>query len=140
MKKLICGLCCVVIVFALNADVQAGSDLKWKSFKQYANQGNSDGKIIYIHFWATWCQYCHKMEKDTFGNPKVVAALNKDFYPIRVNTDKEPLIAGVFGVRGLPYNLFLTEDGKILAHRPGYVSPKTFLKILFAVNEQAASQ
>jgi thioredoxin-related protein len=70
----------------------------------------------------------------------VVAALNKDFYPIRVDTDKEPLVAGMFGVKGLPYNLFLTENGKILAHRPGYVPPATFLKILYSVNGIEVSQ
>ena len=135
MKKLVWALFCILIVFAFSADAQAGSDLNWKSFREYANQGGSGGKKIYIHFWAAWCQFCHKMDKDTFGNPKVVAALNKDFYPIRVNTDKEPLVAGMFGVRGLPHNLFLSEDGKILADHSGYVSPKTFLKILFSVND-----
>jgi thioredoxin-related protein len=127
-------------ICGIAVNVQADSELEWKTFKEYAEQGDSGGKKIYIHFWAVWCQYCHKMETDTFGHPSVVAALNKDFYPIRVDTDKEPLVAGMFGVKGLPYNLFLTENGKILAHRPGYVPPATFLKILYSVNGIEVSQ
>ena len=136
MKKFFCVCFCIFCFAGLAPETHAGPDLKWYSFKDYADQGNSGGKKIYIHFWAAWCRYCDRMERETFSNRSVIAALNKEFYPIKVNTDQEPLVAGMFGVRGLPSNLFLTEKGKILAHRPGFMSPKTFMKILRSVNNR----
>ena len=140
MKKYLFICICILFIVGFTADTFSGPNLRWNSFKDYADQGNSGGKKIFIHFWAAWCQYCYSMDRDTFSDPSVIAALNEEFYPIKVDTDKEPLVAGMFGVRGLPHNMFLTEEGKILANRPGYMPPQTFLQILRAIKNRDAVQ
>jgi thioredoxin-related protein len=124
----------VFLVFSGAAVADAASNsLKWYSFKEYATQRSSNDKNIFIHFWAQWCGYCSKMEKVTFRNPQVVSYLNENFFLIKVDTDREQYATRAFRVRGLPYNLFLTNEGDTIQIREGYIPPGKFMKILNAI-------
>jgi thioredoxin-related protein len=119
--------------------VQAASNtlkLKWYSFEEGMELGSSQGKKVFIHFWAQWCTYCHTMEKETFANPNVVDYLNRNFISVKVDTDREKTVSRLFRVNGLPDNWFFSARGQIIGHRPGYIPPDTFLKILEAVSSE----
>jgi thioredoxin-related protein len=47
-----------------------------------------------------------------------------------VDYDREKKISALFRVKGLPDNWFFSNDGEIIGHRPGYIPPNVFLKIL----------
>ena len=111
----------------------ANGSLKWHSIKEYAKLQDSVDKKIFIHFWAEWCTYCQQMEKETFANPAVASLLRKNFFLIKVNTDKDQRVANAFKVRGLPSNLFLSADGDVIARREGYIPPKLFMRVLEAI-------
>ncbi len=70
------------------------------------------------------------MEKKTFQDPNIIAYINKNFIPIKVNTDKEQSIALKFSVRGLPTNWFLAENGEKIGNRPGFIPPKDLISFL----------
>jgi thioredoxin-related protein len=113
------------------ADSRAASnELKWYSFDEGMAVGKSEGKKIFIHFWAEWCRYCRTMERKTFRNPSVIAYLKKNFISIKVDYDREKKLVSIFKVRGLPDNWFFSKDGEISKHQPGYIPPKKFLKLL----------
>ena len=115
------------------AGQQAHGSLKWHSIRDYAKLQDSVDKKILIHFWADWCTYCRKMEKETFANPAVAALLRENFFLIKVNTDKDQRVANAFNVRGLPSNLFLSENGSEIARREGYIPPRPFMRVLEAI-------
>ena len=122
----------IVICFAMAAEtgLAASNTIKWHSFKEGMVLGNSSKKKIYLNFHADWCRYCHVMEKKTFRNRSVVNYLNENFIAIKVDYDKEKRISALFKVKGLPDNWFFTRDGEIIGHRPGYIPPDVFLKLL----------
>ena len=124
--------CLIIICFAIVFEngLAASSGIKWHSFKEGMVLGNSTSKKIFLNFHADWCRYCHVMEKKTFKNRSVVNYLNKNFISIKVDFDKEKKISALFKVKGLPDNWFFSKDGEIIGHRPGYIPPDTFLKIL----------
>lgn len=128
-------LCLTLLVFSTQAPAgrSASGSLKWHSIRDYANVRSSVDRMIYIHFWAEWCSNCHKMEKETFGHPAVASLLRENFFLIKVNTDRDQKVADAFRVRGLPSNLFLSEDGSEIARRVGYIPPKTFKRVLEAI-------
>ena len=134
-NKTVITIAVVVIMAALMVPI-AGSEskpLKWYSFDEGVALGKSQGKKVFIHFWAEWCTYCHTMERETFQNNAVVRMLEKDFISIKVDTDREQALSEKFRVRGLPDNWFLAEDGDIVGHRPGYIPAEVFMKILESV-------
>ena len=70
------------------------------------------------------------MEDKTFKDPGVIASLNKDYVPIKVDVDRNRKISEMFRVRSLPDTWFIAENTEILGHRLGYIAPQQ-LKALF---------
>jgi thioredoxin-like negative regulator of GroEL len=77
------------------------------------------------------------MEDNTFKDPGVIASLNKDFIPIKVDVDENKQTSGLYRVNLLPDTWFIAEDAGIIGHQPGYISAeqlKKFLKSLLGDN------
>jgi len=108
----------------------ANSAIKWYSYQDSLRAGKEEGKKIFLNFYADWCTYCVKMEKETFRDPEVVAYLNKYFISTRVNSDRQQDLARKYNVQGLPSTWFLAEDGEAIGNLPGYIPAKMMLKIL----------
>jgi thioredoxin-related protein len=104
--------------------------IQWYSYAEGMAVSQSQNKKILINFWAEWCRYCRSMDTNTFADSSVVAYINRNFIPIRVNSDNEPKTANRYNVRGLPNTFFLSARGEKIANRPGYIPPKEMLSIL----------
>jgi uncharacterized protein YyaL (SSP411 family) len=74
------------------------------------------------------------MANTTFKDPNLIRYLNENFMPIMVNTDREPETAGNYGVAGLPYTMFLTEQGEPIFSVPGYIATDALMSMLKKVN------
>lgn len=98
--------------------------IAWQGFSEGMARGKSENKKVFVHFYASWCGACKTMENNTFSDPAVIAYLNENFIPIKVNTDREPGTSRMFRIRVLPDNWFIDEAGKPLGHQPGYIAPK----------------
>lgn len=84
---------------------------------------NTD-KYVLIDFYATWCLPCRKMEP-YFAE---IAAERPDAVKVlRVDVDKNPLIAQKFGVQALP-TIMLVKDQKILWTKEGYYEKSALLE------------
>lgn len=80
----------------------ASDSIQWYAYEEGTALAKKEHKKVYLHFWAEWCAYCKKMEKETFHNASVVAYLNRHFIAVKVNTDRETELADRFGVRAFP--------------------------------------
>jgi len=107
--------------------------LKWHSFDEGMALGKTQGKVVFVFFWADWCTYCHTMDRETFHNQSVVDLLEKNFIAVKVNSDREQKLSNLFRISGLPDNWFFSKSGSVLGHRPGYIPPDTFIKILRSI-------
>ncbi len=123
-------LIAIGFMIATNEGNAASTSVKWYSFDEGMALGQSQGKKIFMHFWAEWCRYCYTMEKKTFRNSAVIAYLNDNFISIKVNYDTEKRLVSMFKVRGLPDNWFFSKDGKDTKHQPGFIPPEKFLVML----------
>jgi thioredoxin-related protein len=92
--------------------------------------GKTEGKKVFLHFYADWCHYCKEMNKKTFSNKPVFTYINEHFVAIKVNRDKEKDVARKYPARGLPSSWFFKENGEKITELPGYVAPETFINIL----------
>ncbi len=114
----------------LPSGVAVSQEIQWHSFNAGMARGKFEKKKVFIHFYADWCAACKVMEKNTFKDPVVIASLNENFIPIKVNADREVQTASLFRVKGLPDNWFIGKDGEIIGHRPGYIPPDQLKNIL----------
>ncbi len=108
----------------------ASDGIQWQSYEEGISRGKAENKKVFLSFYADWCQYCKIMEKETFQNSAVIAYINRNFIPIKVNSDKEQQTAALYNVRGLPSTWFLSEKGERIGNRPGLISANEMLPVL----------
>lgn len=81
------------------------------------------GKVVFLHFGAPWCVWCHRME-DWMARPEIAAILDKNFVDVKVDTDrmtggKAELAKFCKKEGGIPWFVFLTAEGATLATSDG---------------------
>ena len=133
-KYLYCLTVIIVILSVFSFSFASSKSIKWYTYKEGIELSKKEGKKIFLHFYAGWCTYCKKMEKETFNDYSVASYLNDNFIPIKVNSDREIKIALDFGVKGLPSTWFIAENGERISGLPGYIPPKRLLNILKYIN------
>lgn len=126
----------VAIPLNVPSTALASDGITWYSYEEGMALAKTNNKKVYINFHAEWCGYCHKMEKETFKDSKVISYLNQNFVPIRINSDKEKALARQYRVRGLPDNIFTTGAGENIGNQPGYLGPADFMKVMAFVYEE----
>lgn len=109
------------------------------------SSSNLKGKVVFVHFWATWCRYCLKEiptlnelynqykdkgvtfvaltldEKDSKSVQMLKNHVKID-YPLAWGN--EEIVKKFSSFRGLPSTFIISPDWKIAQHIKGYV-PKT---------------
>ena len=92
-----------------------------------AEAGTRDTMVM-IEFYADWCNWCRRLDADTFSVPEVRHELAR-FVPIKVNGDKGGAeLAASFGVDSYPTLIFLDPDGNEMDRILGYLPPDRFLR------------
>lgn len=72
------------------------------------------------------------MDKTSYSDPVIVSAVNKNFIPIRVDTDKRPDVNRRYNLGGWPTTAFLDADGKIITGGT-YIPPEQMREVLRSV-------
>ena len=63
---------------------------------------------------AVWCHWCHVMDETTYSDMGVIAYINENFIPVRVDADMRPDIDSLYNQGGWPSTLVLTPEGNIV--------------------------
>lgn len=126
-----------VLATGLSAATAAG-EVVWNDYDNGLGLGKNSQKKIMINFWAKWCGYCKKMDKETFRAAKVVDYLNANFISIKINlnSDENKKLARAYQVNGLPATVFLAENGDKIGTRHGWVKADKFLELLEFVHTE----
>ena len=120
----------LILAICLIACNAYSDKIHWYSYDEGLKLAKTENKKVFLHFWAAWCGYCTKMVAQTFNDTSVADYLNKNFIPIKVNTDKEKGIAVKYKIRGLPDTCFLTGEGEKITNLAGYIPPDKLLPVL----------
>ncbi len=93
------------------------------------------GKPVLLDFYADWCVECKKLEKETFTDAQVRAALNDAVLlraDVTANDEVDQGLLRELGLFGPPAILFFDAEGR--ERRPyrlqGFVGPEPFVKHL----------
>jgi len=126
----------IIIAFS-SAAMAANQDINWYSYKNGMEKINNENKKGYIHFYTDWCTYCKLMNQKTFTDESVIAFLNENFVPIRVNAEEQRDVAKKYGVSKFPNNWFIGEDQAEIGKRPGFIPADIMLKMLQYVSSDS---
>ena len=121
--------------------LQTASHLPFQRVKSVAELdaaiANANGKTVVLGFYADWCTSCKEMEKLTFSDSKVKAAL-KDSVLLQVdvtaNSADDQALLKRFNLFGPPGIIFFDKTGVEITTRVfGYKNAEDFTQILNSV-------
>ena len=96
-------------------------------------EARARGQWVMLDYYADWCISCKEMERNTFADARVAAAL-ADLLPLQAdvtaNGPADQALLQRFGLVGPPATLFFGPDGQEQATRRiiGYLGPDEFLQ------------
>ncbi|MDP6550660.1 MAG: DUF255 domain-containing protein [Arenicellales bacterium] len=94
-------------------------------------------KLVYVSVGYFSCHWCHVMQGESYKNPGIAKALNRDFVPVKVDRELQPaldealmaFVQSTQGRGGWPLNVFLTPEGYPL-YAVLYVPPESFAEVI----------
>ncbi len=120
------------MVKAASSKIQfADYDLKEARLK-----AGSEGKLIFIDFYASWCTPCNWMDQTTFLDDEVADILNTSFISIKADIDQTLgyELKHVFDIKYLPTMLIFNSEGRILDRIEQTLSPLQMRALLKKYN------
>lgn len=114
-------------------DKNLQSSIGWYPWGDEAfKKAQKEDKPILLSIAGTWCHWCHVMDDGTYSDQQVVGEINKNFIPIRVDTDQRPDINTRYNLGGWPTTAFLTPEGDVIAGGT-YIPPEEMLEMISGV-------
>lgn len=124
MRKLAAA---VLAVFVFGAQAAPAADFRFSPESNKANlihwrqwgqapfsEAKKLRKPVLLALSAVWCHWCHVMDETTYSEADVIAYINENFIPVRVDADMRSDIDDLYNQGGWPSTLVLTPEGKIV--------------------------
>lgn len=124
-----------VILAAFFVPMNQGSRLAWEPYTPEAlTAAKTEGRPVFLEFYAEWCIPCHELDRYTFSNKKIQEALEpySRLHADLTNPDSETSQALLeqFNIQGVPTLLFLDANGEEVTRVDGFIEARDLLKIL----------
>lgn len=121
---------------------QTAKKIQWNhSLKAAHKLAIEQDKPLLIVFGASWCTYCHKLERETLGDKRITALVERDFIPVHLDFDRDAKVAKILEVERLPCTVVLSPQADLLSKYEGYAEFKEYQQMLqTALDKQAEIQ
>ena len=145
MKNILLGFT-LIILFGSFSKINDNLELKWLDWNTGYPLAKIQNKIILVDAYTDWCGWCKKMDRDTYTNPDIIKAINKDFVVIKFNPELENIVYELEGNKisgrelfgqltqgkstGFPTTYFIQPNKKQIQISAGYLAPDDFMKVL----------
>jgi len=118
------------------------SAINWVGTDKVYSDSADKKQCSFIFFYADWCGWCKKMEKETFSDTAVVRIINESFNAVRINGESDTLVVyrdsalscrgmvEYYGITGYPTTCFFKGAGQYIIPVLGYKSAQVFRQIL----------
>ena len=77
-------------------------------------RARNEHKPVLLSISATWCHWCHEMDRTSYADPAVESIVADRYVPVRVDADQRPDISDRYSLGGWPTTAFLTPDGDVI--------------------------
>lgn len=112
MKKIHLAIFAFVIILFSSAfsflpspkPLPATQEIEWLTWQQAQDKMKTAPKKIMIDVYTDWCGWCKRMDATTFQDPKIVQAMNKNFYAVKLDAEqREEIIFDNHSFKFIPF-------------------------------------
>lgn len=100
--------------FRYSPHANRAADVHWREWGDAAFAEAGADRLVFLHITAVWSRQCQRMDEGAFSAPEVIALLNEELVPIRVDADRLPHVQDRYIAGGWPTNALLTPTGEVL--------------------------
>jgi len=147
-----------ILITLFFAESLTAQKINWMTMNDALAAQEKHPKKIIMDVYTLWCGPCKLLDKKTFTNKKVIAFINKNYYPVKFNAEGTQEItyqdftytnpnyqpdrkgrnathsfSDALRLQGYPSLVFFDEKGGLIQSIPGYKTPKQleiFLKMI----------
>ena len=122
---------------------------QWLAFDDGLAKARTENKPIFVEFYADWCIFCKKFQKETIKDPKVARMLSEKFVYVRLNGENSENrvryngksfsnveLTQAFGISAYPSLVFLDSTSKPITMLAGFVPPREFMPVLDYIDQK----
>ena len=114
--------------------VSHSKEVEWNRWTPAVfERAKKDNRLVLVDFSAEWCSFCKKMDLTTWRDPQVLAVINENYIPVKVEDEVDSELAEKYRDYGRPAMIVLDADGKEIFKKTGYQTPQFMLWTLQGV-------
>jgi thioredoxin-like negative regulator of GroEL len=107
--------------------------IRWhKDLKTAHRVAMQQNRPLLVLFSASWCTFCHKLERETLREKAMVAFVERSFVPLLLDYDKDARVAKVLEVESLPCTVILSPHADLLGRFVGFAKSDSYRDTLQA--------
>jgi thiol-disulfide isomerase/thioredoxin/YHS domain-containing protein len=122
---------CIILIFGL-ASTPAFSveqEIAWtEDYDAAVQRAASANCVLLLHFYGDYCPPCKLLDKKTFHDPSLVAAINENVVAVRINAEKRKDLATKYNVNRWPTDVYLYSNGDELYRGISDQDPTVYTK------------
>jgi thiol-disulfide isomerase/thioredoxin/YHS domain-containing protein len=122
---------CITLMLGLAAApaFSAEQEIAWtEDYEAAVRRAASANCVLLLHFYGDYCPPCKLLDKKTFHDPSLVAAINENVVAVKINAEKRKDLATKYNVNRWPTDVYLYSNGDELYRGVSDQDPTVYTK------------
>jgi thiol-disulfide isomerase/thioredoxin/YHS domain-containing protein len=127
-----------LLTASLAAAPAAAQGVRWRTDLEAAKgEAAHTGRLVLLHFGATWCKPCKNLDETVFIQPQVAQAIEQQFVPVKFDVDHSRPIARQYEIGPIPADVVIAPTGEVMGRGTGYLPAAKYLDRLSGIAASA---
>ena len=101
------------------------------SWEEALQKAQTENKLIFVDFYASWCGRCKRLKENTFPDPEAGMLFNEMFINLAFDIEKADgkALAEQYNVRRHPTLLFVNGQGEVVEQATGFHNARKLIEL-----------